>query len=135
MAVKKFLDINGFKHFVEKVIGKTDISTIGDGTVKGAIGDINQSLGEKNGISFKSVSASTSYSVAASSIATQRINYPSTPEGYKLMLLRVSGFSADKDLSKCYPIYSGGNRFWVRNHSVANQTGKITIEGIYYKIN
>ena len=51
MAVKKFLDINGFKHFVEKVIGKTDISTIGDGTVKGAIWDINQSLGnQKNNI-------------------------------------------------------------------------------------
>lgn len=46
MAVKKFLDINGFKHFVEKVIGKTDISTIGDGTVKGAIWDINQSLAD-----------------------------------------------------------------------------------------
>lgn len=46
MAVKKFLDINGFKHFVEKAIGKTDISTIGDGTVKGAIWDINQSLAD-----------------------------------------------------------------------------------------
>ena len=96
---------------------------------------IFQKKNKKNGISFKSASASTSYSVAANSISTQSINRPSTPAGYKLMLLHVSGFSADKDLSKCYPIYSGGDRTWVRNHSVANQTGKITIEGIYYKIN
>lgn len=126
----------------KKLMGEADISKIGDGTVKGAIWTladsdkkINQSLSEKNGISFKSESASTSYSVAANSTATQRINRPSTPEGYKLMLLRVSNFSADKDLSICYPIYNGGDRFWVRNHSVANQTGKITIQGIYYKIN
>ena len=41
MAIKKFLSESGFKHFVEKVIGKTDISSIGDGTIKGAVSSLN----------------------------------------------------------------------------------------------
>lgn len=45
MAVKKFLSIDGFKYFVEKVIGKTDISSIGDGTLKGGLRELNESLG------------------------------------------------------------------------------------------
>lgn len=41
MAIKKFLSESGFKHFVEKVIGKTDISSVGDGTLKGAVSSLN----------------------------------------------------------------------------------------------
>ena len=41
MAIKKFLSESGFKHFVEKCIGKTDISSIGDGTIKGAVSELN----------------------------------------------------------------------------------------------
>lgn len=41
MAIKKFLSESGFKHFVEKVIGKTDISSIGDGTIKDAVSSLN----------------------------------------------------------------------------------------------
>ena len=40
---KKFLDLDGLKHFISKTIGKTDISEIGDGTCKGAINALNQS--------------------------------------------------------------------------------------------
>ena len=40
---KKFLDLEGFKHFISRSIGKTDISKIGDGTCTGAINALNQS--------------------------------------------------------------------------------------------
>lgn len=41
MAIKKFLSESGFKHFIDKVIGRTDISSIGDGTLKGAVSSLN----------------------------------------------------------------------------------------------
>lgn len=47
MAIKKFLSESGFKHFVKKVIGKTDISSIGDGTIKDAISSLNFNLAMK----------------------------------------------------------------------------------------
>ena len=37
----KFLDLNGFKHFINKIIGKTSIAGIGDGTCTGAISAVN----------------------------------------------------------------------------------------------
>ena len=40
---RKFLDLDGLKHFISKIIGKTDISKIGDGTCTGAISALNQS--------------------------------------------------------------------------------------------
>lgn len=43
----KFLDYSGLKHIFEKIIGKKDISEIGDGTCTGAISALNQSLGNK----------------------------------------------------------------------------------------
>lgn len=46
--MKKFLDLEGLKHIVNKVIGKTDISGIGDGTLKGAIHLIKQTMTEKD---------------------------------------------------------------------------------------
>lgn len=49
MAIKKFLSESGFKHFVEKVIGKTDISSIGDGTIKDAVSSLNLKMGNKLG--------------------------------------------------------------------------------------
>lgn len=49
MAIKKFLSESGFKHFVEKVIGKTDISSVGDGTLKGAVSSLNIKLDGKIG--------------------------------------------------------------------------------------
>ena len=41
---KKFLDLEGLKHFISRIIGKTDISKIGDGTCTGAISALNQSM-------------------------------------------------------------------------------------------
>ena len=41
---RKFLDLDGLKHFISKIIGKTDISKIGDGTCTGAISALNQSM-------------------------------------------------------------------------------------------
>ena len=46
MAIK-FLDLDGLKHFISKIIGKTDISKIGDGTCTGAISALNQSMNTK----------------------------------------------------------------------------------------
>ena len=40
---RKFLDLDGLKHFISEAIGKTDISKIGDGTCTGAISALNQS--------------------------------------------------------------------------------------------
>lgn len=60
MAIKKFLSESGFKHFVEKVIGKTDISSIGDGTIKGAVSSLN----------LKMESA-----ITTSNIGKQSVNY------------------------------------------------------------
>lgn len=40
---RKFLDLDGLKRFISKIIGKTDISKIGDGTCTGAISALNQS--------------------------------------------------------------------------------------------
>lgn len=69
MAIKKFLSESGFKHFVEKVIGKTDISSVGDGTLKGAVSSLNIKLDGKqpastaittNNISDQSVKYATS---------------------------------------------------------------------------
>ena len=45
--MKRFLDIEGVKYIISKVIGKTDISGIGDGTLKGAISSIKSLVGEK----------------------------------------------------------------------------------------
>lgn len=53
MAIKKFLSESGFKHFVEKVIGKTDISSIGDGTIKGAVSSLNLKMDGK--LSYKQI--------------------------------------------------------------------------------
>lgn len=41
---KKFLDLNGFKYFISKIIGKTSIAGIGDGTCTGAIHTLNDNL-------------------------------------------------------------------------------------------
>lgn len=41
---KKFLDLNGFKYFINKIIGKTSIAGIGDGTCTGAIRTLNDNL-------------------------------------------------------------------------------------------
>ena len=49
MAAKKFLNERGFKYFIDKVIGRTDISTIGDGTLKGAVSSLNLKMGNKLG--------------------------------------------------------------------------------------
>ena len=38
---KKFLDLDGFKYFISKIIGKTDISSIGEGTLTSAISAMN----------------------------------------------------------------------------------------------
>ena len=46
--MKKFLDLEGVKYIINKVIGKTDISGIGDGTLKGAISSIKSLVGEKS---------------------------------------------------------------------------------------
>lgn len=40
----RYLSKEGLKHFVEKVIGKTDISAVGDGTLKGAISSLEYSI-------------------------------------------------------------------------------------------
>lgn len=53
MAAKKFLSESGFKHFVEKVIGKTDISSIGDGTIKDAVSSLNLKMDGK--LSYKQI--------------------------------------------------------------------------------
>ena len=54
---KKFLDLEGLKHFISKIIGKTDISKIGDGTCTGAISALNQSM--KLCGTWKDISATT----------------------------------------------------------------------------
>ena len=60
MAIKKFLSESGFKHFVEKVIGKTDISSIGDGTIKGAVSSLNLKMDS---------------AITTSNIGLQSVNY------------------------------------------------------------
>lgn len=41
-----FLDLPGLKHFIDKIIGKTDISGIGDGTLRGAVAEVNNKITE-----------------------------------------------------------------------------------------
>lgn len=41
---KKFLDLDGFKYFISKIIGKKSIAGIGDGTCTGAIRTLNDDL-------------------------------------------------------------------------------------------
>lgn len=41
---KKFLDLSGFKYFISKIIGKTSIAGIGDGTCTGAIHTLYDNL-------------------------------------------------------------------------------------------
>lgn len=41
---KKFLDLNGLKYFISKIIGKTSIAGIGDGTCTGAIRTLSDNL-------------------------------------------------------------------------------------------
>ena len=53
MAIKKFLSESGFKHFIDKVIGRTDISSIGDGTLKGAVSSLNIKMDGK--LSYKQI--------------------------------------------------------------------------------
>lgn len=95
---------------------------------------MNDTLDNKNGISLTTATKNTAYSVNANALGTVRVAFPTTPTGYKLLLYALGGFSADKDLSLCCPIYNGTDRCWVLNKSVAAQTGNITIKGFYYKI-
>ena len=73
MAIKKFLSESGFKHFVEKVIGKTDISSVGDGTLKGAVSSLNLKLDSTNSNISKKQDASTA--ITTSNIGSQSVNY------------------------------------------------------------
>lgn len=41
---KKFLDLNGFKYFISKIIGKTSIAGIGDGTITSALNVLQRGL-------------------------------------------------------------------------------------------
>lgn len=73
MAIKKFLSESGFKHFVEKVIGKTDISSVGDGTLKGAVSSLNIKLDAANNNISKKQDASTA--ITTSNISNQSVKY------------------------------------------------------------
>ncbi len=46
MAARKFLDLDGLSYFIKKIIGKTDISDIGDGTCTGGLAALNQGLSD-----------------------------------------------------------------------------------------
>ena len=75
---KKFLDLEGLKHFISRIIGKTDISKIGDGTCTGAISALNQSkLSDING---SMVSASSAVTVDAGKTVDFTVTFP-VPDG------------------------------------------------------
>ncbi len=82
MAIKKFLSESGFKHFVEKVIGKTDISSVGDGTLKGAVSSLNIKLDGKQ-------PASTA--ITTNNISDQSVKYATSAGSAK----KFGGFTAD----------------------------------------
>lgn len=132
MAVKKFLDINGFKHFIEKVIGKTDISEIGDGTVKGAIEDINSNLAPKS----ITLTKNPSYDIV---IANQNCFYTKALKRVRLMakfsysngigLLGVwgyvpVGYRPTSNLHFVCHAFDGNN--WVTGVGSINTSGQIT---------
>lgn len=73
MAIKKFLSESGFKHFIDKVIGRTDISSIGDGTLKGAVSSLNIKMDAANTNISKKQDASTA--ITTSNISDQSVKY------------------------------------------------------------
>ena len=75
---RKFLDLDGLKHFISKIIGKTDISKIGDGTCTGAISALNQS--KLSSISGSMISASSALTVAAGKTVDFTVTFP-VPDG------------------------------------------------------
>lgn len=75
---KKFLDLEGLKHFISRIIGKTDISKIGDGTCTGAISALNQS--KLSSISGSMISASSALTVAAGKTVDFAVTFP-VPDG------------------------------------------------------
>lgn len=64
-----FLDKTGFTYFVNKVIGKTSISGVGDGTLKGAISTLNTGKLSKTG-DASNVTTSFSQASSRANIAT-----------------------------------------------------------------
>ena len=75
---KKYLDLEGLKHFINKIIGKTDISKIGDGTCTGAISALNQS--KLSSISGSMISASSAVTVDAGKTVDFTVTFP-VPDG------------------------------------------------------
>ena len=60
----KFLDLTGFQYFVTKVIGKTSISGIGDGTLTGAVSTHTNNKSNPHGVTKSQVGLSNVPNVA-----------------------------------------------------------------------
>ena len=91
---RKFLDLDGLKHFISKTIGKTDISEIGDGTCKGAINALNQSM--KLCGTWKDISATTDANGNAliGNVKESQVPIAVTPitVGTRIMAMNLNGY-------------------------------------------
>lgn len=97
----RYLSKEGLKHFVEKVIGKTDISAVGDGTLKGAISSLKYSLdsivenvgGNEKKISGLSQEVSSNYDVLLGKINANTTSIQNTEAALKTTNQKVANMN------------------------------------------
>lgn len=119
---KKFLDLEGLKHFISRIIGKTDISKIGDGTCTGAISALNQSmplLYHKDGHCDFKMGYSVGVITLSNSDAIYSISLPTPPTGYN--------YDSYKTTITCVAS-TNGLAYTFYNISVSNNTCKFKVK-------
>ena len=119
---RKFLDLEGLKHFISKIFGKTDISKIGDGTCTGAISALNQSmpiLYHKDGSYNFKIGYSVGIVALSSSDPVYSVPLPTPPTGY--------GYDSYRTAITCVAS-SNGLAYTFFNISVSNNTCKFKVK-------
>lgn len=131
---KKFLDLEGLKHFISKIIGKTDISKIGDGTCTGAISALNQSkLSDING---SMISASNSVTIDAGKTADFTVTFP-IPDGCRSIpffaYVKSTGWAGLITQGTIVSMTKAEATFTLYNASASQRTVKPQCVALFYK--
>lgn len=131
---RKFLDLDGLKHFISKIIGKTDISKIGDGTCTGAISALNQS--KLSDIGGSMISASSSVTVGAGETADFTVTFP-VPSGCRAIpffaYVKSTGWAGLITQGTIVSMTKAEATFTLYNASTSQRTVKPQCVALFYK--
>ena len=131
---KKFLDLEGLKHFISKIIGKTDISKIGDGTCTGAISALNQS--KLSDISGSMISASNLVTIDAGKTVDFTVTFP-VPDGCEshpfFAYVKSTGWAGLITQGTIVSMTKAEATFTLYNASASQRTVKPQCVALFYK--